>query len=222
MSGIFELFMGLPLFSGVTHKSLAEIIGEAKFDFLKYASGDVIIRAGEECTHLVFIISGKVRTTVAGNEGRFSVSQTLTAPSVIAPEFLFGRTTRCPSYVEALTGCSVMRISKTDYVKILRSDPVFVLNYLNMLSADAQMRTMALSDGSLVRRIAFRIVALTQFGGTDITMTCSDFPAYLDVSRENFESAVVVLESRGLVEYDHMAGVFCVPDRRNVQDFLNV
>ena len=39
MSSMFEILMNLPLFRGVSHEKLAQVVGEAKFHFLKYPAG---------------------------------------------------------------------------------------------------------------------------------------------------------------------------------------
>ena len=91
MDSMYEILMGLPLFKGVSHEKISELVGMAKFHFLKYLPNEIILNAGDQCTHIKFIISGKARLTIANSDDRFKVSQTLEAPNVIAPEFLFGR-----------------------------------------------------------------------------------------------------------------------------------
>ena len=91
MASTFELLMDLPLFKGVSLTTISNVVGEAKFHFLKYPAGETIIRERENCTHLTFVIAGSVRLTTVNANGRFAVGQTLKAPAVIAPEFLFGR-----------------------------------------------------------------------------------------------------------------------------------
>ncbi len=175
MSSMFELLMNLPLFRGVSRSRIAEVVGSAKFHFLKYPKGETVVRAGEECTHLAFVISGSVRSEISNSSKRFSVSQTLKAPSAIAPDFLFGRTTRYPGTVVALTDCSILKISKVDYIRILNADQVFMFNFLNTLSVNAQKALdgiLALTSGGLDERIAFWIIALTQPGSEDIELTC--------------------------------------------------
>ena len=106
-------------------------------------------------------------------DSRVTVSQTLDAPEVIAPEYFFGRVTNYPATVTALDNCGTMQIEKRDYVDIINSDQVFLFNILNLLSMNAQRATdgvLALTSGNLQRRIAYWIVALTQNHGYDITM----------------------------------------------------
>lgn len=206
MSSMFELLMNLPLFRGVSRSRIAEVVGSAKFHFLKYPKGETVVRAGEECTHLAFVISGSVRSEISNSSKRFSVSQTLKAPSAIAPDFLFGRTTRYPGTVVALTDCSILKISKVDYIRILNADQVFMFNFLNTLSVNAQKALdgiLALTSGGLDERIAFWIIALTQPGSEDIELTCKtrDLCNLFSVQRNVFDAACHEMEQRNLISY---------------------
>lgn len=206
MSSMFELLMNLPLFRGVSRSRIAEVVGSAKFHFLKYPKGETVVRAGEECTHLAFVISGSVRSEISNSSKRFSVSQTLKAPSAIAPDFLFGRTTRYPGTAVALTDCSILKISKVDYIRILNADQVFMFNFLNTLSVNAQKALdgiLALTSGGLDERIAFWIIALTQPGSEDIELTCKtrDLCNLFSVQRNVFDAACHEMEQRNLIRY---------------------
>lgn len=206
MASLFELLMNLPLFRGVSRSRIAEVVGSAKFHFLKYPKGETVVRAGEECTHLAFVISGSVRSEISNSSKRFSVSQTLKAPSAIAPDFLFGRTTRYPGTVVALTDCSILKISKVDYIRILNADQVFMFNFLNTLSVNAQKALdgiLALTSGGLDERIAFWIIALTQPGSEDIELTCKtrDLCNLFSVQRNVFDAACHEMEHRNLIRY---------------------
>ena len=169
MDSMYEILMGLPLFKGVSYTNISKVVESTKFHFLKYLDGETIVTAGETCTHVKFIISGRARLSIANADGRFKVSQTLSAPDVIAPDYLFGRATHYPCNAVALGPTGILQITKHDYVKILNSDPIFLFNFLNILSMNAQKAidgVLALTNGSLEERIAFWITALTQRGGT--------------------------------------------------------
>ena len=216
--------MGLPLFSGVTYEKMLEVVGNTKFHFLKFLEGETFIKEGEPCTHIKFIISGRARVSVANNDRRFVVSQTLAAPNVLAPEYIFGRSTVYPCSVVALEPTGVLQISKADYMKILNSDPIFLINYLNILSMNAQKAVdgiLSIATGSLEERIAFWIVALTQPGGTDITMTCRqrDLYSVFGVQRSSFIATLDDMKSRGLINYT--SGEITVRDRRELIDLLH-
>lgn len=206
MDSMYEILMALPLFHGVSYSKLSEVVGSTKFHFLKYLDGEKIVDVGQPCTHIKFVISGSARVTVVNSDGRFGVSQTLSAPDVIAPDFLFGRTTIYPLTAVAQGPTGIMQIAKADYVRLLASDPVFLFNYLNVLSVNAQKAVngvLALTTGSLEERIAFWIIALSQSSGTDIVLTCKqrDLYSLFGVQRSSFIATLEGMKSRGLIDY---------------------
>ncbi len=224
MNSMYEILMGLPLFKGVSRYKISEVVGMTKFHFLKYLEGETVVTAGDPCTHIIFIISGKLRVTIANSNNRFKVSQTLEAPNVLAPEFLFGRAPFYPCTAVALEPVSILQISKTDYTKILNSDEIFLFNFLNILSRNAQKAVdgiLAITTGSLEERIAFWIISLTQPGGTDIALTCRqrDLYSLFGVQRTSFISTLDSLKERGIIEYD--ANEIRINSRQSLLEILN-
>lgn len=226
MDSMYEILLELPLLKGVSRERISEIVGMSKFHFLKYLPGETILSAGDSCTHIKFVISGKARLSISNAEGRFKVSQTLSAPDVIYPEFLFGRATfyPCTGYALEPAGTGILQISKADYMRILYSDDVFMYNFLNTLSMNAQKSiegVLAMTSGSLEERIAFWIIALTQPGGTDISLSCRqrDLYAYFGVQRSSFISSLDSLRERGVIEYDQSE--IRVKSRRDLLEILN-
>lgn len=206
MPSMFEQLMDLPLFRGVSHDKMSQIVGQTKLHFLKYPAGETLIRAGEPSKHLTFILTGSVRGVIVNTNGRFAVGQTLKAPAVLSADFLFGRYTNSPSTVTALDDVSILKISKNDYTKMLNADSVFMFNYLNTLSANAQKGLhgiLSLTNGDIDERIAFWISALTQPGSTDIVLQCRkrDLCSLFGVQRAVFDAGLESMKARGLIEY---------------------
>ena len=199
MSSMFDLLMELPLFRGVSHDTMKNIVGMAKFHFLKYPEGAVVVKENSPCTHITFVISGSVRLTTTNNNGRISVSQTLRAPDVIAPDFLFGRATNYPCRAVALEPSGVLQISKADYIKILNADPVFMFNYLN---------------------IAFWVIALTQPSGENIAIECPlrNLCAIWGVQRSALVDALTRMRDYGVESFGPSGVVFS--SRKKLLDML--
>ncbi|MBQ7041226.1 MAG: Crp/Fnr family transcriptional regulator [Muribaculaceae bacterium] len=222
-SSMYEILMGLPLFNGVSRDCISQIIEKYKFHFLKYLPSEQLITAGETCTHIKFVISGSVRSQIENADGRFRVSQTLTAPEVIAPEFLFGKATQYPCTVTAIEPTGILQISKAEYMEILKSDQIFMFNMLNILSMNAQRSiegVLSMTTGSLEERIAFWITALTQNGGTDIVLTCKqrDLYSLFGVQRTSFIAALDKMKEKGIIEYDSVE--MRVSSRRALLDII--
>lgn len=203
---MYENLMTLPLFKGVSYNRVSEIVGKTRLGFLKYLPGDPLVRVGEPCTGIKFIITGSVRLTIHNVSDRFRVMQTLNAPSVISPDFLFGRDTLYPADGVAIDTVSVMQIAKSDFISLLHEDEIILFNYLNILSTNAQKAingVIALTSGSLEERIAFWIIALTQMDATDIVLRARqrDLYALFGVRRTSFMAALDSLRDRGIITY---------------------
>lgn len=214
---MFEQLMNLPLFKGVTRERIAQTVGATPMNFQKYPSGERIITAGEQCHELVFVISGTVCSSISTHDGRFTVSQTVDAPQVLSPDFLFGLATDYPCTVDALSDLTILKIEKADYLRILQSDPIFMINFLNLLSMNAQKSVhgvLAVVSGSLEERIAYWICALSQPGSRNVKLTCRhrDLYSLFGMTRSAFFNSLDDMQARGLITYTPTA--ITVTDRR--------
>lgn len=217
MDSIFDVLADIPLFRGVTHERIAQIVGTTRFHFLKYSAGETIVSAGEACTHIMFVIAGKVRVSIINSDERFQIAQTLEAPDVISPDFLFGSSTIYPGTVVAEDAVSIVRVSKADYIKILSSDEIFLFNFMNYLSMNAQKcveGVLAMTSGSIEERLAMWVVAMTQPTARDITITCRqrDLYSMFGVQRSSYMAAIERMVEKGIITYQ--PGQIVVTDRR--------
>lgn len=203
---MYENLMTLPLFKGISYQRVSEIVGKTKLDFLKYPEGEIFLRAGDPCKSIKFVISGNVRMSITNMQERFRVLQTLSAPAVISPDYLFGRNTLYPGTARAIDTVSIMQIDKADFITLLQSDEIFLFNYLNIVSTNAQKAidgVIALTSGALEERIAFWVMALTQLGSTDIVLQArqKDLYSLFGVQRTTFTAALDSLRDRGIISY---------------------
>ncbi|MDE6288472.1 MAG: Crp/Fnr family transcriptional regulator [Muribaculaceae bacterium] len=210
---MFETLIGLPLFKGASMERMEKTVGSSKFHFLKYLPDTVIYNAGDPCTDVTFILSGKVKFSITNSDKRFSVSYCLDAREVLSPDFLFGRHTNFPATITAVDTVSILRIPKTDYVNILESDKVFLFNYLNILSVNAQKAVegiIAVSTGNVPERIAYWISVLTQPRAYSIVLECRrrDLSALFGVHIVSLKNALESMHKQGLLDYTPMSIVF--------------
>lgn len=79
---------------------------------------------------------------------------------------------------------------------------------------------MALASGSLEKRIAYWIVALTQNNGTDIVLQCRqrDMYAVFGVQRQSLISALDAMKADGIIDYTNQE--IQVADRRRLVEIL--
>lgn len=199
--------MQLPLFQGVSTDSITQLVEKFPFHFLKYRNAEQILAAGDISTHIRFVVSGKVRLETPCAHLRVSLLQTLSTPNVLAPEYLFGRETVYPYTAVAAGPCGILQLRKSDYIKMVSSDKVFLFNILNYLSSGSQRGVSLmrrLNDGSVAERIAMVVDTLASPGATDVALHFKqkDLCALLGTQRTTLISTLDKLSADGIIEYD--------------------
>ncbi len=221
---IFEKLLNLPLFQGISRNTLSNLVEKFPFHFLKYDTGETIIDAGEKCTHIRFVISGSVSITMTSKQSKVVLSQIIDAPEVIAPDYLFGRSTEYPCMVKAANMCGVLQIKKTDYIAMLQSEKVLLFNILNYLSRNSQNRLWTFTSktgGKFTIRLALLIYELTTRNSRDIKLTFKqkDLCALLGVRRTTLIMSLDELRNNGIISYSQ--NEITVLDRSALIDIIH-
>ena len=198
--------MQLPLFHGVSAQQLSALVEKMPFHFLKFSDGERIIDEGDTCTHVRFVVSGKVRVSMRFTNLKVTIEQTLEAPNVLGPDYLFGLDTSYPFNVTAEGECGIMQLRKSDYVNIVQADKVFLFNILNYLSRNSQRFTtgmLAMKQGSVTERIALIVSILTTQLSSDITISFlqKDLCTLLGTQRTTLIHALDILKEEGTIDY---------------------
>lgn len=223
MENIFEKLLHLPLFQGVSQERLQETVEKVPFHFLKFRKGEKILSCGDECTHVRFIVSGRVKMEFESKVLKFKISHELEAPEVIAPDYLFGLDTCYPFSVKAIENCGILQLAKQDYVAMLRTDNVFLFNILNYLSRNSQVRKsqlLNLGNASVQERLVMLVSAFTSQRSQNITMNFRqrDLCRLLGARRPALVSAISFLNDNGLIDMPDSATI----NIANRHDFLQI
>ena len=137
MLNIYERLLLLPLFQGMNNADLMQLAGSTKFGFQRYEAGKTIVRDGDVCDHLYFLMSGTLRVVTEADDHGYSLTETVTAPDILQPERIFGLTQRFTHTFSAQTECHVMMLQKSEVMRLADEYVVFRLNLLNILSAQS-------------------------------------------------------------------------------------
>ena len=207
MNSMYQQLMQLPLFQGVSTDKITALVEKLPFHFLKYRNGESVLCAGDLCTHIKFIVSGKVRLVTPFANLRVTISQTLSTPHVLAAEYLFGRETVYPYSATAEGPCGILQLRKSDYIKMVSSDKVFLFNILNYLSSGSQRNmssALAIKDGSVAERLALQMDSLLVAGSTNVVLQYKqkDLCALLGTQRTTLISTLDKLAEEDIISYD--------------------
>ena len=207
MNSMYQQLMQLPLFQGVSTEKITALVEKLPFHFLKFRNGEQVFAAGDPCTHIKFIVSGQVRLETPFPKLRITMHQTVSNPHVLAAEYLFGRDTAYPYTAISDGACGILQLRKSDYIKMINSDKVFLFNILNYLSSGSQrslQMPLTVKDGSVAERLAMIVDNLSISGATNIGFRYKqkDLCTLLGTQRTTLVSMLDRLSDQGIVDYD--------------------
>ena len=224
MNSMYQQLMQLPLFQGVGTEKITALVEKLPFHFLKFRNGEQIFAVGDPCTHIRFIVSGKVRLETPCTQLRVLLQQTLATPHVLAAEYLFGRETTYPYTAVADGPCGILQLRKSDYIKMICSDKVFLFNILNYLSSGSQRCSSFMLDlktGSVTERLAMLVESLTFSGSTDVVLRFKqkDLCVLLGTQRTTLISTLDKLTDEDILDYD--SNTLRILDRAKLANYIN-
>ena len=183
MSSMYDTIMELPLFKGIGEEQLSLMLEKTSMEFLKYEDGETVYSQGKKVVSVDFILNGRLRQSYRLNHYPITIDEIIGKGGVAGALNLYGMDTGYQSTGIAMGRLSLIRIGKAQYMNILQSDPIYLLNFLNFLSAAAQ-KNMNLFMGIKVSGISRMLETL----------------AYSVVSRQA-EAVVLAASDEILAEY---------------------
>ena len=138
METMFDTLLQLPLFQGLCHEDFTSILDKVKLHFIKHKAGETIIKSGNPCTQLCFLLKGEISIVTNAKENIYTVIEQIEAPYLIEPQSLFGMNTNYASSYVAHTEVHTVCISKAFVLSDLFKYDIFRLNYMNIISNRAQ------------------------------------------------------------------------------------
>ena len=135
---IYKILLGLPLFQGMSVGDMENVIGHTRFDFSHFDKAEIIIRNSAACNALWFLTSGTVSVISCSDDKSYKVEEQMQSPVMFQPEPLFGLTQRFTHNVVAKSRCDILKIEKTEVVRLMGDYDIFRTNLMNILTTRSQ------------------------------------------------------------------------------------
>ena len=202
---MYDNLLLLPLFQGLSKNDITSIIEKVKLHFQQYKEGETIIRQGNSCDKLCFLLKGKLLVQKQDKEHAYSLSEVLEEPFVIEPQALFGMNTCYTASYRAQTTVHVLTIDKLYLFTELNKYEIFWLNLLNILSNRCQRTYEKIWNNHIgdlnekfVNFIALR--SQTQRGEKTLQVTMEDLAGLINETRINLSRLLNELQDKELVQ----------------------
>ena len=223
MSAMYELILQLPIIQGLSYAQLTEILEKIPFSFSQYTTGDVIQERGSSCEQVMFVLNGDVRQITPTFCNRIQIIQDFQGPHTLSFYHLFGAETRAVCKLEAISKTGIMKVEKRDFLKMLQSNRIILVNVMNMLSTHAQKQHVAIEFTGLSEptlRLASWLLAFTDKKAVRTKVEAAEdaWLSLLRLDKSSFWRCVAILEGRGCLEIEN--GALKLIDRYALRRFV--
>lgn len=122
-----------PLLQGVSPASLAALLESVAHRVVRFGPGDLVVRAGEPCRHVHFLESGRLKAHMNGERGIFTVTM-LTAPTLLAPAFIYGQDRRFPVELIADKASTLCLLDREGFMRFMMQESEVLRRFLDLIS----------------------------------------------------------------------------------------
>jgi CRP-like cAMP-binding protein len=202
---LYDQLLQFPLFQGMSRSEMLQLAGNTRFGFHKMAAGKMVVKDGDECRQLLFLINGCITITSKSDDYSYQMTEWLSAPWLIQPEVLFGTATRYTLTARADSDCHFIILSKDEVMRLLDDFFVFRLNLFNLLSAQCQRHTHSAwrrSPRTLEERIVrfFSDHSLYPAGKKELHIMMEQLAVEVDHTRLNVSRILNDMQQRELIQ----------------------
>lgn len=131
-----------------------------------HAKREIIFTQGDIADSVFYIKKGKIKVTVVSRHGKEAVVALLGADEFLGEGCLIGQPKRLAT-ASAMTDCQIMRVEKTEILRVLQNEPAFSQMFIaHILARNARVEE-DLADqlfNSTEKRLARLLLLLANFG----------------------------------------------------------
>lgn len=135
---LYDHLLLLPLFQGLPKSDYIDMSAKIKLRLYSYRPRTVLIKQGALCEKFVFIVSGSYEVVRTSDLRDYELTEVFKTPALLQPECLYGISTCYLRTVRTKTTTQVLEVKKHDVFETLMNYETFRLNYMNILSTQAQ------------------------------------------------------------------------------------
>ncbi|MDD3741009.1 MAG: Crp/Fnr family transcriptional regulator [Bacteroidales bacterium] len=153
------------LFSGIGEPEIKKIFDGIFYQTKEYMVGEIVAYQDEKVEFLMIVLEGVVRGEMVDVSGKTIVIEEIESPRPLAPAFVFGMNNLYPVNIVAQTETKIVKIPKSEFVKMMQRSDKLLINYMNNVSGRAQFLSQKLkflSFHSIKGKFAYYILNLAK------------------------------------------------------------
>ena len=194
-----------PVCSKITIDNEEAFLEDLKYTLKSFHKHELIIRQGVICDGLYMLMMGSVKTEMITENGNVLGIEIIKAPRPLAPAFLFSDNNRFPVDVTALEEVEIMKIPKSEIVRLMTTNPDFMSSFMTHNANRTQFltnRLQLMSVKTIKGKLAHFLLENAPSDGTAFTINRNqtELADFFGVARPSLARSIAEMVQDGIIE----------------------
>ena len=177
------------------------------FSIKNYRKKEIVFHQGDTCDALYIVMTGSVKTEMITESGNLMPIETIHAPRPLAPAFIFSDRNQFPVEVTAITAVELLRIPKTEVMRLMTLKPDFMQQSMTHNANRTQFltqRMQLLSIKTIKGKIAHLLLQKHQSDGLTFTLSKNqtELAEYFGVARPSLSRSLSEMVEEKIISFD--------------------
>ena len=207
MGNTFELLKSCPLFKGIAGEEVRSIMNKVTYKVTLYTKDQPVAIEDEVCTSIGIILSGGVDIQKLYASGKTVMLDSLSVGSVFGEVVVFSGMNRYPATIISNNETEIVFITKTDILKLCRTNTQFLDNFLSTLTNKILMlnrKIKNLSYQTVRQKLSnFLLEEYSKQQKTTLHLSLSrkDMADMLGIPRPSLSREMASLKDEGVIDF---------------------
>lgn len=199
---------GCALFKQMSDEAIDHVIHAVETNIQQYEKGETIFDEGEQCEAIAIILDGKIELSTYFISGDVSNLITLNAGDIFGEAILFSPKDHYPISITSVSKSAVLYIPKSKLIELLEAHPVFLENYLRLLSQKLLFlndKFKLLSLSTIRGKIAHVLIKLSKEQKSNIIQlpfSKEKMALHICTRRPSLSRELSKMKHEGLIDYE--------------------
>ena len=198
--------MQCPLFRGLKEDQIEQLLGSGdNYTVSKHCAGEVIAKRDTAYSGLMIIVAGAASGEMTDSSGSKIKIDSIEAPQLIAPAFLFGGYNRLPVDVIADTDVEILTLHRGLIFELMQENVLILSNFIDIISNRANVwskKIYFLSFKSLKEKAASYLLEQTLHGERIPIPDIAGIAEIFSATRRSLVAVLEDMQKRGLIRIE--------------------
>lgn len=195
MGDFYEIY-DFPLFAGVRRDDIDRFLHDSPSRIDQYRKGDMVALQGSTYRSLMLLCEGTLSARMGNEDGKEIMIETLHAPEVLAPAFLYGAENVLPVTLRAEDDVRVWLLSRDAFLKMMETDSVLLGNFIRGISDRSIFLSRKLNEFAL-QNLNTRIISYLRNKGE--IRSIQEVAFIMGVARPSLSRTIQAMVEQGIL-----------------------